>query len=241
MADLAVERLCYSKPPPGYSAHVLAGASGVNSRGESRVVPSQHATMPPVTPLKCGRDFDWYSTQDASTAAAWVRYKAHDPPGMWIERVRPPEYAPRGTTSVWWTYYVGGGGLLCLFAKPDEVAARAAAWSWYDRRLALAARLNDEDADCGACAGEVVPPEALAEHEEVCISASHDVHDDGGGRCNTCGAELPPCSACGPYHGRRPPCETAWPRCLIWPDDQVAEVERWLVDSTAEIPEVLRG
>ncbi len=34
---------------------------------------------------------------------------------------------------------------------------------------------------------------------------------------------------------------TAWPRCLTWSDDQVSEVERWLVDSTAEIPEVLRG
>lgn len=28
---------------------------------------------------------------------------------------------------------------------------------------------------------------------------------------------------------------------LTWSDDQVAEVERWLVDSTAELPEVLRG
>lgn len=32
-----------------------------------------------------------------------------------------------------------------------------------------------------------------------------------------------------------------WPRCLTWSDEQVAEVERWLVDSTAEMPEVLRG
>jgi hypothetical protein len=32
-----------------------------------------------------------------------------------------------------------------------------------------------------------------------------------------------------------------WPRALTWSDDQVAEVERWLVDSTAEMPEVLRG
>ena len=32
-----------------------------------------------------------------------------------------------------------------------------------------------------------------------------------------------------------------WPRCLTWSDDHVAEIERWLVDSTAEMPEVLRG
>lgn len=32
-----------------------------------------------------------------------------------------------------------------------------------------------------------------------------------------------------------------WPVILTWSDEQVAEVERWLVDSTAEMPEVLRG
>lgn len=32
-----------------------------------------------------------------------------------------------------------------------------------------------------------------------------------------------------------------WPLALTWSDEQVAEVERWLVDSTAEMPEVLRG
>jgi len=32
-----------------------------------------------------------------------------------------------------------------------------------------------------------------------------------------------------------------WPVILTWSDAQVAEVERWLVDSTAEMPEVLRG
>jgi len=32
-----------------------------------------------------------------------------------------------------------------------------------------------------------------------------------------------------------------WPAILSWSDDQVAEVERWLIDSTAELPEVLGG
>lgn len=32
----------------------------------------------------------------------------------------------------------------------------------------------------------------------------------------------------------------AWPRCLGWSDEEVAEIERWLSDSMAEMPEVLR-
>lgn len=32
-----------------------------------------------------------------------------------------------------------------------------------------------------------------------------------------------------------------WPRCLTWSDAQVAEVERWLSDGTAALPEVLRA
>lgn len=31
------------------------------------------------------------------------------------------------------------------------------------------------------------------------------------------------------------------PRCLTWSDEQVAEVERWLADSAAEMPAVLGG
>lgn len=30
-----------------------------------------------------------------------------------------------------------------------------------------------------------------------------------------------------------------WPRCLTWTDEQVAEVERWLWDSSAKMPAVL--
>jgi len=39
----------------------------------------------------------------------------------------------------------------------------------------------------------------------------------------------------------RPLRAPSWPRCLTWSDAQVAEVERWLVDATAELPEVLHG
>lgn len=33
----------------------------------------------------------------------------------------------------------------------------------------------------------------------------------------------------------------AWPCILTWSDEQVSSAERWLLDSTAEMPEVLRG
>ena len=43
------------------------------------------------------------------------------------------------------------------------------------------------------------------------------------------------------HRGRGWAALAAWPRCLTWTDEQVAEVENWLADSTAEMPEVLRG
>jgi hypothetical protein len=36
-------------------------------------------------------------------------------------------------------------------------------------------------------------------------------------------------------------CPPPWPCCLTWTDREVAAVERWLTDRTAEMPEVLRG
>lgn len=33
----------------------------------------------------------------------------------------------------------------------------------------------------------------------------------------------------------------SWPCCLTWSNEQAAAVERWLVDSTAEMPEVFCG
>jgi hypothetical protein len=32
-----------------------------------------------------------------------------------------------------------------------------------------------------------------------------------------------------------------WPRALTWPDDQCEQIEEWVVNPTAELPEVLRG
>lgn len=63
-----------------------------------------------------------YETEAEAVAAAWVHYKAHnDPPGIEVDG---GAFYPQGYT----------GYLQC-----DGSDARAAAWTWYDRRLAIAA------------------------------------------------------------------------------------------------------
>ena len=199
-----IQRIDYSKPPPGYTVR-FEDSSGANGDG------------PPLWWYGAPHYLASMGSEAEALSAAWANHKAHnDPPGMWIERVRPPEYAPRGTTSVWWTYYAGGGGLLCLFAKPDEVVARAAAWAWYDRRLALWEKLHN-GAWCPECHSDDAYCEAI---------------DDT--RCTQ-----PWCTECDVEMGAL--FDDQWPAILTWSDDQVAAVERWLVDSTAEMPEVLRG
>ena len=97
-------------------------------------------------------------------SAAWAHYKAHNnPPGM---RSDSYGYGQDTVAQTWWVMHN---------LEADADAARAAAWAWYDRRLALADRLVVQ------------------------------FHED-----------------------QRP----AWPHCLTWPDDQVAEVERKLDGNT---------
>lgn len=122
-------------------------------------------------------------------SSAWAHYKArNEPPGL---RVRP--------WGLGWVFYCRlivdpQPGPRTVMVNDDgqpyaiEPEALAAAWGWYDRRLALALRMVLGDFEAG-----------------------HPLRTD------------------------------HWPRCLTWSDEQVAEVERWLVDSTAELPEVLRG
>jgi hypothetical protein len=103
---------------------------------------------------------------DVILAAAWAHYKLrHDPPGL-------PSFSSARVVE-WYG---------------SSAEARAAAWSWYERRLALLARLEVAEA----------------------VMRTFIVDD-------------------------------LWPVILTWSDDQVAEVERWLVDPTAEMPEVLGG
>ena len=59
---------------------------------------------------------------------AWASYRArHDPPGIDVARAH-------GHPIPWWAYRER----LCLLGRDSEAEARAAAWAWYDRRLALA-------------------------------------------------------------------------------------------------------
>lgn len=111
-------------------------------------------------------------------ARRWAQHKAHnDPPGLTTRR------GPHGAG-----FIIGERNSPIYGAHDSDEAARAAAWAWYDRRLALFA-LSD-----------------AAEGLRGTATAS-----------------------------------TAWPRCLTWSDAQVTEVERWLVDSTTDLPEVLGG
>ena len=167
--ETAVARFDYSKPPPGYAV--------------------EHSRRTHDFGIRVGW---WWKNIErwvaGSLGDAWVHYKGeHDPPGL-------------RTADGWWCF-VDEDMLLAAtegvhHGYADRAAARAAAWAWHDRRLALASRLAQ--------------PEML-----------------------------PKCP-------RDPAAEAmfgtaVWPSCLTWSDEQVAEVERWLVDSTAEMPEVLRG
>jgi len=219
---MTVERLDFSKPPPGYELTTSCGVWVSDPDGELI------------------REDESFADEDDALAAAWAHHEARDdPPGMWAGQARGEHEGGYGFGLM--GRHDHQHALEADFERIDE--ARAAAWAWYKRRLALEGpvrdRLDDERADCPACGGEAVAPNVIATHEDVCTFVSHDIHDDGGGRCNTCGAELAACPACGPYHGRKPPLEV-WPRCLTWTDEQVAEVERWLVDG-GEMPAVLGG
>lgn len=161
--ETAVEMLDYSKPPPGYRIDDVDATAGL-----------------------------------AVSRHAWAHYKAeHDPPGMWTEyEADDPHFEPDGAGEQSFGVTLANGQRLTLDSDgssgPDDGRdhARAAAWAWHDRRLALTAQLEAAGID---------------------------------------GVLMRVMERAGP-----------WPRCLTWSDDQVAEVERWLRNST-EMPEVLRG
>lgn len=103
----------------------------------------------------------------------------------------------------------------CALGLPDP-AARDSAWAWYDRCLALWEKLHN-GVWCPECHSDDAYCEAI---------------DDT--RCTQ-----PWCTECDVEMGAL--FDDQWPAILTWSDDQISEVERWLADSTAEMPEVLRG
>ena len=127
-----VPRLDYSKTPSGYR---LLSAGG---------------------PYWWGNNAVWLDSSGDRTIAisdAWAHYKRHnDPPGLTVawepaDEHRDPDGAgdwevtlisPTGTTTVvWWRSVEAKGAVVEIGTV--SVAARAAAWAWYDRRLAIAA------------------------------------------------------------------------------------------------------
>lgn len=124
-----VPRLDYSKTPSGY--------------GEIRAVGFEDGTFWSIG-HESGLGFRGGETADV-LAAAWVHYKAHnDPPGMCVF-VWPREKAGDPPTA--WCVALHGQPHFTAFTEPEadacrpdvETQVRAAAWAWYDRRLAIAA------------------------------------------------------------------------------------------------------
>lgn len=247
-----IAHLDYSKPPPGYLVHDL-NDDGWWWRIDE---PEDGCTAP-------------FETEAEAIAAAWAHYKAHnDPPGLevgsygdavfWAHHVGLPIAGPFQAET-----YRDKVTEASLSPGVDRarVACRAAAWAWHDRRYALSVRPSPRrwysKAPPGDDAGSACiitihrSPEAakkavLAVLEDGSEGWPEDVEAVEWG-------ELVPMSKAQEYDRETTPegefdyvCKyrlavCTWPRCLTWSDEQVAEVERWLQDSTAEMPEVLRA
>lgn len=189
-----IERLDYSKPPPGYTAD------------------GQWWSHPPDEPSKVvflggyvdARNVARVAPDDGALAAAWAHYKASNDPVL-------------GGHAGGWAFDFLDGDARGSFTL--HTGARAAAWAWYDRRLALAEKLDVRVAGC-------------VERSRVALNGLRALQpaDETVARFEV-------------EHGAPAFVDmfNLWPRCLTWSDEQVNEVERWLVDSTAEMPEVLRG
>lgn len=127
-------------------------------------------------------------------------------------------------------------------------AARAKAWVYYKARSDPPRFLvtGDEEADSGEGGNAAwLLPEGLTSdsitvyHDGFTTTAAARAdawawYDRRLGLANRLAARAD-------FDGARTNACPWWPRCLTWSNDQVTEVKRWLVDSTAEMPEVIRG
>lgn len=125
-----IPRLNYSKPPPGYT--IVGDADEPQVRSGLAL---------------SSRDSGWVWVQGSITdgaprcigtnswaealAATWADYKAHnDPPGLDVAETNDDD-------ADGWGFTVGNA---VWSADWDEAEARAAAWTWHDRRHTLAER-----------------------------------------------------------------------------------------------------
>jgi hypothetical protein len=222
---MTIPKLDYSKPPPGYKVSEEPDTDSVDWGLEAEGSWKARLQWPGARG-RARPHVEWESTwlagADDALAAAWAHYKAHnDPPGLTTWRVRDADDMQMVEPPLWgWT--IDGHDDCCEENTEEQqeavearfvktqTEARAAAWAWHDRRHALADRL----ASAIFVAAEVFRGRPI----RTVIPRNEAQH-------------FPECEMMS-FH--------AWPRCLTWSDEQVAEVERWLVDSTAKMPAVLR-
>ena len=134
-----IERLDYTKAPPGYN--IVSDVDGYlfRDKGGNMYRSAGHHL-----------GGDW--RKDVALVKAWSHYKReHDPPGMMVEEVESVRAAilllglPIAMLDELEAPEIDGWGFTIgnqqWSADWNKVEARAAAWAWHDRRLALAARL----------------------------------------------------------------------------------------------------
>lgn len=150
-------------------------------------------------------------------AAAWAHYKArHDPPGLETRLWCGGWLFCALVDSDGQPYTVRGPGYGSTSTAATQVEARAAAWAWHDQRLALERAL------------ELLVKQRL-EQSRAALAGLRDLQP-----ADETAVRLDMESQTQPYVNMF----ALWPNILVWSDEQVAEVERWLA---AEMPEVLHG
>jgi hypothetical protein len=197
-----VERLDFSKPPSAYEIHWEA-ADDEDPEGQGewswRLVVDDGTTIGTLPEEES--EYPW--TRVDCVAAAWLHHKTHnDPPGMWTSEDAfgvPP---------------VDGLGCALRRDLTSKVEARAAAWAWHDRRVALIDEMNDVTA-CPNCYSRDAYTEAI----------------------DATTSTQPWCVECDVEMGGLGLSDDEW---LAWPDELVIAGGRWLADPNADMPEVLR-
>jgi hypothetical protein len=238
--EITAERLDYSKPPPKYTA---AGSMWSHPHRTER---GGFVDARPVAMYAAG--------EAAALAAAWAHYKAeHDPPGFLITGDEEADAGGPGCAA--WLLPDGLAAVGSAVGYHDGYTAtadaRAAAWAWHDRRHALAGQIvtvleygDDFDDDGERKVGrrvettparliDVVGPMVVVDFDKTSERDHMHVAAVVADLVSRGRADFEGDAPIDMVHFG------AWPRCLTWSDEQVAEVERWLADSTAEMPEVL--